>query len=91
MSDTIETYSDQIIGFTLPGRSARGRVVRLEGVLDNVRSAHDYPAPSTHRLGEALARAMQRRDGAVDELTLQKLRANPLKPAESLLKGILGN
>ncbi len=31
------------------------------------------------RLGEALARAMQRRDGAVDELTLQTLRANPLR------------
>ncbi|MCL9983185.1 MAG: Hsp33 family molecular chaperone HslO [Erythrobacter sp.] len=54
MADMTETFSDQIMGFTLPGRSARGRVVRLEGVLDKVLSAHDYPAPITHLLGEAL-------------------------------------
>jgi molecular chaperone Hsp33 len=42
------------MGFTLPGRNARGRVVRLEGVLEQVLSAHDYPAPITHLLGEAL-------------------------------------
>lgn len=49
-----ETFSDQIMGFTLPERSARGRVVRMEGVLEQVLSAHDYPAPITHLLGEAL-------------------------------------
>ncbi len=49
-----ETFSDQILGFTLPRRSARGRVVRMEGVLEQVLSAHDYPAPITHLLGEAL-------------------------------------
>ena len=54
MADTIETYSDQIMGFTLPGRNARGRVVRLDGVLEEVLSAHDYPAPITHLLSEAL-------------------------------------
>lgn len=57
MADTtamIETFSDTLMGFTLPGRSARGRVVRMEGVLDQVLSAHDYPAPITHLLGEAL-------------------------------------
>lgn len=57
MTDTtamIETFSDTLMGFTLPGRNARGRVVRLEGVLEEVLSAHNYPAPITHLLGEAL-------------------------------------
>jgi molecular chaperone Hsp33 len=54
MADLTETFSDKLMGFTLPGRNARGRVVRLEGVLDAVLSAHDYPAPITHLLGEAL-------------------------------------
>jgi molecular chaperone Hsp33 len=54
MADMTETFSDQILGLTLPGRNARGRAVRLEGVLDEVLSAHDYPAPITHLLSEAL-------------------------------------
>lgn len=49
-----ETFSDTLMGFTLPARNARGRVVRMEGVLDQVLCAHDYPAPITHLLGEAL-------------------------------------
>ncbi len=51
---TAETYSDTLLGFTLPDRSARGRLVRMEGVLEQVLSAHNYPAPITHLLGEAL-------------------------------------
>lgn len=54
MQDISETYSDKLLGFTLPSRSARGRVVRLDGVLEDVLSAHDYPAPITHLLSEAL-------------------------------------
>lgn len=54
MANTIETFSDKLMGFTLPGRNARGRLVRLEGVLEDVLSAHDYPPPITHLLGEAL-------------------------------------
>lgn len=54
MSDKIETFADTLMGFTLPARNARGRVVRLENVLEQVLSAHDYPAPITHLLGEAL-------------------------------------
>ncbi len=54
MADMTETFSDKLMGFTLPGRSARGRLVRLDDVLDAVLSAHDYPAPITHLLGEAL-------------------------------------
>ena len=51
---TAETFSDALMGFTLPGRNARGRVVRMDGVLEEVLSAHDYPAPITHLLSEAL-------------------------------------
>lgn len=57
MNDTTqlaETFSDALMGFTLPGRNARGRIVRLEDVLEQVLSAHNYPAPITHLLGEAL-------------------------------------
>lgn len=53
-TDLTETFSDTLMGFTLPGRNARGRIVRMEGVLEQVLSAHDYPAPITHLLGEAL-------------------------------------
>lgn len=53
-TQTIETFSDTLLSFTLPGRNARGRIVRMEDVLDQVLSAHDYPAPITHLLGEAL-------------------------------------
>ena len=34
---------DQLLGFTLPDREARGRVVRLGSVLDRILAAHDYP------------------------------------------------
>ena len=54
MAEMNETFADRLMGLTLPGRSARGRVVRLESVLEQVLSAHDYPAPITHLLGEAL-------------------------------------
>jgi molecular chaperone Hsp33 len=54
MTDQTETFADTLLGFTVPGRNARGRVVRLDRVLDEVLSAHDYPAPITHLLSEAL-------------------------------------
>lgn len=54
MIDPNETFSDTLMGFTLPRRSARGRIVRLDDVLEQVLSAHDYPAPITHLLSEAL-------------------------------------
>ncbi|HEX8443865.1 MAG TPA: Hsp33 family molecular chaperone HslO [Allosphingosinicella sp.] len=45
---------DEAIGFTLPRRHARGRLVRLGPLLDEVLSAHDYPAPIARILSEAL-------------------------------------
>jgi molecular chaperone Hsp33 len=49
-----ETGTDQLLGFTIPMRHARGRVVRLGPVLDVILSAHEYPAPIRHLLAEAL-------------------------------------
>lgn len=51
---TTETFSDTLLGFTLPDRHARGRMVRMDDVLEEVLSAHDYPEPITHLLSEAL-------------------------------------
>src|SRR5687768_1079788 len=48
---------DEAVGFSLPARSARGRLVRLGPLLDEVLSAHDYPAPIARNLSEALVLA----------------------------------
>ena len=50
-------HLDEAIGFTIPGRNARGRVVRLGPLLDEILSAHDYPAPIARILSEALVLA----------------------------------
>ena len=52
-----ETFADKLLGFTLPSRGARGRAVRLDALLEQVLSAHDYPPPITHLLSEALVLA----------------------------------
>ena len=49
-----ETYSGQTLAFTIPARDTRGRLVRLDTTLDTILGAHDYPAPITHLLAEAL-------------------------------------
>lgn len=49
-----ETGFDRLLGFTIPDRHARGRMVRLGPVLDTVLAAHDYPPPIRHLLAEAL-------------------------------------
>jgi molecular chaperone Hsp33 len=46
--------SDRLVGFTIPGCHARGRVIRLGPVLDRILAAHDYPEPIQHLLAEAL-------------------------------------
>src|SRR5687767_2557406 len=45
---------DAATGFAIPGRNARGRIVRVGPVLDHILSAHDYPAPIARILSEAL-------------------------------------
>ncbi len=57
MTKPLETYSDRLLHFTLPDRDARGRSVRLDNVVDEILSAHDYPPAITHLLAEALVLA----------------------------------
>ena len=49
-----ETGFDRILAFSVPQRNARGRLVRLGPVLDEILSAHDYPTAIRHLLAEAL-------------------------------------
>lgn len=48
---------DDALGFTIPSRHARGRVVRLGPVLDDVLAAHSYPPPIERLLASALVLA----------------------------------
>jgi molecular chaperone Hsp33 len=48
---------DEALGFTIPERNARGRIVRLGPLLDHILSAHDYPAPIARILSQALVLA----------------------------------
>jgi molecular chaperone Hsp33 len=50
----VAALTDAALGFALPRRHARGRLVRLGPVLDEVLAAHDYPAPIAQLLSEAL-------------------------------------
>ncbi len=45
---------DQVLGFTIAARHARGRVVRLGPVLENILAAHGYPPVIERLLAEAL-------------------------------------
>lgn len=47
--------ADRCLGFSIPGRHARGRLVRLGPVLDAILSRHNYPAALAAILAEALA------------------------------------
>lgn len=49
-----ETGFDRPLGFSIAARNARGRVVRLGPLLDEILSAHAYPPPIRHLLAEAL-------------------------------------
>lgn len=48
---------DRVIGFTIPGRHARGRIARLGPALDTVLAAHAYPPAIERLLAEALTLA----------------------------------
>lgn len=52
--DEAETGFDRILQFTLPGRNARGRAVRLGPALEQILGAHEYPPGLRHLLAEAL-------------------------------------
>jgi molecular chaperone Hsp33 len=49
-----ETGYDRVLRFSIPGRNARGRAVRLGPVVDEILAAHAYPPPIRRLLAEAL-------------------------------------
>lgn len=54
MAEQSETYSDKPLRFSIAERHARGRLVRLDGVLSDILSAHAYPPLVERTLAEAL-------------------------------------
>lgn len=54
MTTPITIDIDRALGFTIPDRHARGRIVRLGPVLDTILEAHAYPAAIASLLAEAL-------------------------------------
>ncbi|MGB3795216.1 MAG: Hsp33 family molecular chaperone HslO [Alteraurantiacibacter sp.] len=69
-----DTFSDELLGFSIPSRDSRGRAVRLGPVLEDILAAHDYPPALKHALAEALVLAtlmggLMKDDG--DQLTMQ--------------------
>lgn len=70
---------DRLLGFTLPHRQARGRVVRLGPLLDRILAAHDYPPAIKRLLAEALVLTalmggLLKREGS--QLTMQAQTVN---------------
>ena len=53
--DSRDAGLDRLLSFTIPGRHARGRLVRLGPALGRILAAHNYPPPIRHLLAEALA------------------------------------
>ena len=74
MASQPKTFGDQPLRFSLPDRHARGRLVRLDGVLSEILSAHAYPPLIEKTLAEALVltallgASLKQADG---QLTLQ--------------------
>lgn len=54
MSETIETWFDQPLVFTIAARHVRGRLVRLGPTLNTILGAHSYPPVAEKLLAEAL-------------------------------------
>ncbi len=74
MASQPETFGDQPLRFSLPDRHARGRLVRLDAVLNEILAAHAYPPLIEKTLAEALiltallGASLKQADG---QLTLQ--------------------
>ncbi len=54
MQPQSETFLDQPLRFSIPDRHARGRLLRLDAVLTEILSAHQYPPVIERTLAEAL-------------------------------------
>lgn len=53
-SDPLSGRDDVVAAFQIESKPVRGRIVRLGAAVDEVLSAHDYPAPVAALLGEAV-------------------------------------
>jgi len=53
----MSALTDSSPGFSIPGRYARGRILRIGPALNEVMEAHAYPAPLAELLAEALVLA----------------------------------
>ncbi len=54
MAEQSETFNDRPLRFSIPEKHARGRLVRLDAVLNDILSAHAYPPIVEKTLAEAL-------------------------------------
>ncbi len=88
MAPTIEGVApagDTMLGFAVPGRDVRGRLVRLDTALAAILAPHAYPPPLAALLGEALVvtalLGATLRDGAGADsgITLQAQAAGPVE------------
>ncbi len=76
---------DTMLGFTVPGRDVRGRIVRLDAALAAILGPHDYAPPLAALLAEALVvtallGATLREDGGADAgITLQAQAEGPVE------------
>ena len=52
--DASHDATDMVLGFRVPNRNARGRLVRLGPTLNAILAGHAYPEPLAHLLAEAL-------------------------------------
>ncbi len=79
------TLFDRVLAFTVPHRNVRGRAVRLGPVLEDILSAHSYPAPIRHLLSEALVLTALMGSLMKDEASQVTLQAQAEGGAVSLL------
>jgi len=54
MSEQSSILTEQVLHFTIASRDVRGRIVRLDNVLDEIVSTHNYPSSVANILTEAL-------------------------------------
>jgi molecular chaperone Hsp33 len=54
MREGLAPTHDVSLGFTVPGRDVRGRLIRLDSTLNAILAAHAYPAPLAAMLADAL-------------------------------------
>ena len=53
-AESVAPSADRALAFSVPGRAARGQVVRLDTSLNAILAAHDYPPELAKLLAEAL-------------------------------------